>query len=171
MTRTERGRGGRGEGEKTWIRTSTRTMTEREGGRQNQDYDMERATRTRRRAETGKGRVENEEDNWTRRRSTKRGGGGREYFQLRTKTSFNRVLETWNRLSVDINFEAKSGKRISRSRKIHCFAMFPSYLIIWASSLSFIWGQYCFFFFFFFFNVQLDYPLNYNKYIKIHKIK
>ena len=38
-------------------------MTEREGGRQNQDYDMERATRTRRRAETGKGRVENEEDN------------------------------------------------------------------------------------------------------------
>ena len=43
--------------------------------------------------------------------------------------------------------------------------MFPSYLIIWASSLPFIWGQYCFFFFFFF-NVQLDYPLNYNKYIK-----
>lgn len=47
--------------------------------------------------------------------------------------------------------------------------MFSSYLIIWASSLSFIWVQYCFFFFFF--DVQLDYQLNYNKYIKLHKIK
>ena len=102
---------GEEEEDRIWARTGWG------GGRQNQDYDMERATRTRRRAEMGKGRVEDEEDNWTRKRSAKQGGGGRQYFQLRTKTSFNRVFETWNRFSVDINFEAKSSKRISRSRK------------------------------------------------------